>query len=353
MEGEEERKDTERSFSKASIPKRMAIVAAGGIVNIIFGLVLYFGIISFQQNNWSNIVEKVEENYSAQIAGIQNGDKILKINNKRIHIRSDLDEAIQRSNGEEISVQIERNGEKQEIKLKPTEIKTKSTGIYLSGMAEGNKATQIIQLDEKSNAYQKGMRTEDIITKVNGEEVLGNQEKLIELINQSEIGEEIEFMVDRNGEEQIISVLPDEISTYYLGTFMKKADKNLGSNIYYGFWETTDFMSSILDNVKMLFTGKVGINQMMGPVGISNVVSQTKSFQEFIYMLALISLSLGITNLLPIPALDGGKILLLVIEAIRRKPLKEEVEIGIQLLGFSILIVLSIFITYKDIIRIF
>ena len=112
-------------------------------------------------------------------------------------------------------------------------------------------------------------------------------------------------------------------------------------------------LNQVLDNIKMLFTGKVGIDQMMGPVGISSVVSQTTGIVDFIYMLAIISISLGITNLLPIPALDGGKLLILLIEAIRRKPLKEELEIGIQMAGFLILISLSIFISYKDILRIF
>ena len=69
--------------------------------------------------------------------------------------------------------------------------------------------------------------------------------------------------------------------------------------------------------------------------------------------MALISLSLGVTNLLPIQALDGGKILILIIEAIRRKPMKQETEINIQLLGFSILIALSLYVTYNDILRIF
>ena len=118
-------------------------------------------------------------------------------------------------------------------------------------------------------------------------------------------------------------------------------------------FKTGDFLGSIVENLKMLFTGKVGIDQMMGPVGISSVVSQTTGFVDFIYMLAIISISLGVTNLLPIPALDGGKLLILLIEAIRRKPMKEELEIGIQLAGFIILISLSIFISYKDILRIF
>ena len=112
----------------------------------------------------------------------------------------------------------------------------------------------------------------------------------------------------------------------------------------YGGIETKEFAGSILDNIKMLFTGGVSVDQMMGPVGISEVVAKTSGFREFIYMLALISLSLGVTNLLPIPALDGGKILILIIEAIRRKPLNERTEINIQLIGFSILIALSLYI---------
>ena len=91
---------------------------------------------------------------------------------------------------------------------------------------------------------------------------------------------------------------------------------------------------------------------MMGPVGISEVVASTSGLIEFFNMMAIISLSLGVTNLLPIPALDGGKILFLIIEAIRKKPLKQKTEINLQLLGFVFLIGLSILVTYHDITRI-
>ena len=111
--------------------------------------------------------------------------------------------------------------------------------------------------------------------------------------------------------------------------------------------ETGQLFISLFDSIKQL------LDQMMGPVGISEVVAKTNGIQEFIYLLSVISISLGVTNLLPIPALDGGKILILIIEAIRRKPLNEKFEINIQLLGFSLLIALSIYITYHDIVRIF
>ena len=115
--------------------------------------------------------------------------------------------------------------------------------------------------------------------------------------------------------------------------------------------ETGQLFVSLFDSLKQVFTGKIGVDQMMGPVGISEVVAKTTGIQEFIYLLSVVSLSLGVTNLLPIPALDGGKILLLIIEAIRRKPLSEKFEINIQLLGFSLLIALSIYITISDISR--
>lgn len=83
------------------------------------------------------------------------------------------------------------------------------------------------------------------------------------------------------------------------------------------------------------------------------MVVETKGIQEFAYMMAVISVSLGVTNLLPFPPLDGGKIFILLIEAIRRKPLKQNTEIGIQMAGFVLLIGLSIFVTYNDIVRIF
>ena len=116
---------------------------------------------------------------------------------------------------------------------------------------------------------------------------------------------------------------------------------------------TGSFIATLAESIKMIFTGGVGVDDLSGPVGISGVVAQTTNIANYIYILAVISVSLGVTNLLPIPALDGGKILLLIIEAIRRKPLKQETEIQIQLLGFSLLIALSLYVTYNDVLRFF
>lgn len=264
MLGEEERSNEEGSYSTASIPKRIAVILAGGAVNIIFGLLVYFILVSSSGNYISNIVDSTLPNYSAQEAGIEQNDKILKINGKKIRLKSDLDEALQKSNGNEVLVTVKRNDNIKEIK-----------------------------------------------------------------------------------------VIPTKEETYKLGIIFKVAENTFANNIYYGFWDTIDFSVSIIDNLKMLFKGEVKADQLMGPVGISEVVSKTDGIVEFIYMLALISLSLGVTNLLPFPPLDGGKIVILIIEAIRRKPMKENIEVGIQMAGFCILIGLSIFVTYNDILRIF
>ena len=375
MEGEEEQSDNEGSFSKASIPKRIAIVAAGAIVNIIFAIIVYFILISTSGTYLSNEVDSIVDGFSAQTAGIQAGDKIIEINAEKINNKYDLDEEMNKVNSEEINVKIDRSGEIIDLKVKPTEVKSKVTGIYLDEEAK------IVTTDKESPAEKAGIENNDIILKINGEDVNGSREKAIEILNKDkentnnnseenidnsdntdkadtdnnniDKNKSIEFVLKRGNAEVTVNLVPDTISTYYLGVNMKYAEDNFWNRCINGLMETKNFVFSMFDSIKQLFTGNVGIDQMMGPVGISEVVAKTNGIREFFEMMALISLSLGVTNLLPIPALDGGKILILIIEAIRRKPLKQETEINIQLLGFAILIGIFLLVTYNDILRIF
>ena len=264
MLGEEERIDDERAFNKAKIWHRIVIVSAGALINIIFAIVVYFFLALFSGQNASTTVGSIMPEYVEKISQIEVGDKILKVNNKKIRIKSDISKALSNSNGESVKVLVERNGQEIELECVPTEY---SKGIYILG----------IQVAEET------------------------------------------------------------------GT----------KNIYYAFWETADFVMSIGNGLKLLFTGNIGVNQMTGPIGISEIVVESNGVYDFIYLLSLISISLGVTNLLPIPALDGGRIVLLVIEGIRGKALKQEVEIGIQSLGFLLLIILSLYVSYNDILRIF
>ena len=346
MEGEEERSENEGSFSKSSIPKRIAIVAAGATVNIVFGLLVYFILMSTSNTYVTNEVNTVIDGYVAQEIGLEQNDKIIELDGKKIKSKYDLNKVMEKYNGDDINLKIERNGETLEYNIKPTEVKNKSTGIYL------DENCKILTLEKGSSAEKSGLKSNDKIIKVNNQEINGEYNKIIELIQEKGVNTML-ITVERKGEEISFELTPDYISSYYLGVNLKQAESKFINYIIYGGIETKEFAFSIIDNIKMIFTGGVSVDQMMGPVGISEVVAKTNGFREFVYMLALISLSLGVTNLLPIPALDGGKILILIIEAIRRKPLNEKTEINIQLIGFSILIALSLYITYNDILRIF
>lgn len=113
-----------------------------------------------------------------------------------------------------------------------------------------------------------------------------------------------------------------------------------------------NFILAMWESIKMIFTGRVTADDLMGPIGISEVVSQTSGILDFLYIMAVVSMSLGVTNLLPFPPLDGGKILIYIIEAIRKKPLKQNSELKLQMLGFLVLITLSVYVAFNDVGRI-
>lgn len=349
MEGEDERSEQEGSFSKASIPKRIAIILAGATVNIIFGLIIYFIIVSINANFYTTTVDDMIDNYAAVSSGIQKNDEIISINYKKVKNKNEISEILNQSNGEDLNIIVKRNNEYINIKLKPTVIENKDLGIYFK--ANNNDKTKIASIQKDSPAEKSGLKVNDEILKINEIDAENDIYKVVDLIQNSE-KEEILLNIKRNNEELDITIKPDIIKSYYLGIVFKKAENTFSNNIYYGMIETKEFLLSIGDNLKQLVTGKVNANQMMGVVGISEVVSNTNGWQEYINMIALVSLSLGITNLLPFPPLDGGKFVILLLELIRKKPMKEEIEIQIQVIGFIILIALSIYVTYNDILRI-
>ena len=111
-------------------------------------------------------------------------------------------------------------------------------------------------------------------------------------------------------------------------------------------------VSKIIGPYVDLFKGKVGINDMSGIVGIGEVVSKTSGIISFLNLMAIISLAVGVANIMPFPPLDGGKVVIVLFETITRKKISEKVEAIISYIGFGLLILLTIFVTYKDIIRI-
>ena len=347
MEGEEERSEDQRSFSKASIPKRIAICSAGAIVNILFGIIVYFILVSTIAGPYiSNEIDTTLDNFVAEEIGLQNGDKVIELANQKVNSQIDINKVLENQNGEKINIKIQRNDEILEYNIEPTDVPSKYTGIYLDDKC------QIVAIDKNSPPEEQGVKTNDKIIKINNQEINSDTNKAVEIINTQGINTML-LTLQRGNAQIEIELTPEYISNYHIGATFKKTEDNFINRCINGAMQTQVFAFSIIDNLKQLFTGNIGVDQMMGPVGISQTVAQTQGLQDFIYLLALISLSLGVTNLLPIPALDGGKILILLIEATRRKPLKEKTEVNLQLLGFSILIAIFIFVTYNDILRIF
>lgn len=208
-------------------------------------------------------------------------------------------------------------------------------------------------LPNASESVKSSLMVGDRIIQINGEKVKSRQDMSKALLFND--GQEVEIMVMRDGEKKVFHVTPiDYDGVYILGLEMTVKDNpTISEKITYAGNETAEFFTSIGESLKMLVTGKVGMEQMTGPVGISKMVVETNGLYNFIYLLALVSLSLGVTNLLPIPALDGGRLLILVVEGIRRKPLPEEMEYKLISLGFTFIILLSIYVTYNDIFKIF
>lgn len=348
MLGEEERSDEEGSFSKASIWKRLAIVFAGPIVNIVFGLIVYFVLLSIVGNNPSTIIKEIPDETSQVAEYLQVGDEIIEINGKKIHIKSDIDRIMSETSGNEITIKVKRDGEVIEKTFIPTVIQTRVIGTYFSSSSLEPK---IKYIEEGSSAKKAGIEIGDIITKINDTKITKYTE-ISKIINSSE-SDVIKVEIKRNIETLEFEIKPEINKRYVLGIYVNTAENNFKNNTYYAYWNTLYFAGDLLNNVKQLFTGHVSMDQMTGPIGISEMVVETSGIYDFVYLLCMISLSLGITNLLPIPALDGGRILLLVIEGIRRKPLNQELELQIQMIGFTILIAFSIYVSYKDILRIF
>ena len=348
MEGEEGDSAETNSFAKAKMYKKILIVAAGVIVNIVFAIIVYFILSATSGVYISNEVGDLIDNYAAQKIGIQVNDKLIEVNDKKIKNKRDLDKIAKDFTSNNLEIKIERNGEILKYDLKPTEQKSISTGIYL-----GEKS-KILVVEKNSTAEKAGILANDEIIKVNNLDVNSDPYKALELISSvTPEAESLNLTIKRNDEILNLDVKTNFVSSYYIGLIFKEAEDTLINRMINGTMETEKFVGSSILNLKQLFTGQVSVNQMMGPIGISEVVAKTDGVREFFEMLALISLSLGITNLLPIPALDGGKIVILLIEIVRKKPMKKENEINIQLLGFSILIALSLYVTFNDIVRIF
>ena len=314
FEGEDGESQDARAFSNQPVWKRIIVVMAGGVFNIVLGFILFLVIVPQSQNIVTNRVESVtEDSYVAQ-AGLMSGDEIIEINGKNVNFYGDISLYTQDFNENTgCSLKIKRDGKKKEIVFKPTKCDITSeygeNDIIITEYINGKMASK------KAFPYE----TDDERAKI------GKTETFSRLI----IG------------------------------FVPQQEKITFFNVWGEAWNQTRFVVKLVYNsLWQMVTGKVGMDQMSGPVGVVSEVNEavnsgSKSVLYVLNLTALLTINLGVFNLLPIPALDGGRLFFMLIELVRRKKIPPEKEGMVHSIGFLLLIGLIIIISFNDILRIF
>ncbi len=235
--------------------------------------------------------------------------------------------------------------------------------LFISALIYGATITDpyIGEVGEGYPAYDVGIEKGDLLLSLNGEKINNWDQALIKL--QTSNGDAVTFEVKKvDGRVESYSIAPIEVSdddgnkSYKFGiaTAYEK-EYGFGKSLKYACNKTISLFGSMWDTLKYLFTGKVGVNQLSGPVGIYSIVDSQaeQGLEAILYLVAYLSINVGIINLLPFPAFDGGRILFLFIEKIFKKPVSKKVENIIHSIGFMLIIALLIYVTFNDILRLF
>ncbi len=219
---------------------------------------------------------------------------------------------------------------------------------------------------EGSQAQAAGLKEGDRITKINGKRIhLGEDVTLISQLNTK--GESLTVTYERGGEEYTTVIKPtydEEAQRYVMGIAAGQYLKcNVPQTFQYGFYTMKFYAEATFKSLKMLVTGQLSRDDVSGPVGIVKVVDDVydtaKSYGaldvalNMINIALLLSVNLGIMNLLPLPALDGGRLVFLLVEAVRGKPVPPEKEGMVHLAGMMALMVLMVLVLFNDISKFF
>lgn len=234
--------------------------------------------------------------------------------------------------------------------------------LFINGIIYGSPDnTPVVgEIVENGAAYNSGLKTGDVIKKINDVKVNTWDDVLLEIAVKKQL-DTYEFIVERNGKSQSLVINPNKVeneegeivNSYGIGISTSKKH-GLVSALKYSITGFLDMFRSITLVLKNLFTGGVSIKNLSGPVGIFTVIDQVKStgFENIIYLIAYLSVNVGVVNLLPIPVFDGGRVLLLIIETISKKKYPK-LEIILNYVGFGLMIILMLIVTFNDILKLF
>lgn len=219
----------------------------------------------------------------------------------------------------------------------------------------------IASVEEGSPAAIAGLEAGDKVTKINNDKVSTTDDLAI-FLQLADMSKPVTFYVTKeDGTKTTYEITPvaeevDGTTTYRIGVMINNEVRHdILSVLSYTVQKTGSLFKQMVISFQALFTGRVGFDQLSGPVGIYQIVGAQShtGFANMLYLVALLSVNVGFLNLLPIPAMDGGRIFLLLIEFIKRKPVKAETENLVNTVGFILLLALMLLVTINDIVKLF
>ena len=345
MEGEEEESEDGRAFCNQKTWKRMIIIAAGATFNIILGIIICFFLVGSEDLVGTNqILQFHETAVSNQDGGLMAGDKIIKIDGKRVFSDYDISFLMQRNGSGTYSFVVERNGEK-------IELPQVHFGRRTGGNFSYSEDCTISSLSSKIKGF--GLKDGDKILKVNGEDV-ANGEELIAYIGKDE-DYTYSFTVERQGEILDFEDVKLAVVTVFDFVILGE-DKTVANVSKTAFGYTLSMGRMVYLSLFDLLRGQYGMNDLAGPIGTISVITDiaqesiaTFDWSQMFMIMAMITINIGLFNLLPVPALDGGHLFFMFFELIFRKKIPQKYESYIHAAGLVILLGFMALISASDI----
>jgi regulator of sigma E protease len=375
-EGDVPPEELHRSFTRRPVGHRIAVLLAGPAMNLIFASVLYAVLAMVGSQVVKPVVGQVRQDSPAALAGLQRGDEILRVGDRKVDDIEDLQFALIRefSGDGVVPLRIRRAGTEKNVTLRVTEDRLAMTepGRLLPGLgfepATWNAKTVIQDAPLDSAGGRAGLRAGDQLLVVGGQPVHNLME--FQSIVSSAPGREISIEVERGGTRQRIVATPGRVMDQgrpvgRLGILLQEGTRVWPPGLVgvrrsgpvdavaVGVQKTWDMSSLTVQMLWRIVTGQVSAKNISGPISIAEFagISAYMGVTAFLSFLAIISVSLGVLNLAPVPLLDGGQIVYQLVEAVKGSPLSERAQNFGQQLGIALLVVLMSLAFYNDISR--
>ena len=354
------------AFGSKSALARFLVVAAGPAFNIVLAFIASLFLLGFGGINRS-LVHNVTAGSAAEKAGIEAWkDEIVSINGKKISMGRDLILylLVNPLDGSPVEVGLKRDGQTRTLTIDP---QVQGYRVGISYMA-GEEAASLSDVTAGGPAEKAGLKAGDVVISINGNDI-ANGGAMQQYFSEHPIdGDPMVFGVRRGGETLTFTMTPEPYEANDLGFaayyVYDEWDGNFIHLLGEGIKEIRYWLGYTFTSLKMLVGGKVGFRDLSGPVGIVSVMGEAveagvesggvgAAALNVLTMMVLLSVNLGIMNLLPIPALDGGRILFVLFELIFRKPVPPKAEAIVHFVGFVLLMGLMVVILFSDVLKLF